>query len=514
MQAAHRVAKNTGILYARMLISIVLSLYSTRIILEALGVQDFGIFSLVAGAISMLGFLNASMTISTQRFMSFAEGKGDLEELKSIFNVSSILHFGIALAVSIILIILGFFYFRGILNIPPNRMYAAKAIYYLMIVSTFFTIITVPFDAVLNAHENMFYFAVNGVVESILKLTAALVIINVQDSDRLIIYGFLIMMVSLLVMLSKRIYCKNKYSETKLDFKKYYNKVLFREMSSFAGWNFLPTAILMITNYGMGIILNVFFGSLINAAQGIANQVFSQLTMFSSNLMKALSPVIAKSEGSGDRNRMLRFSSFGAKISFFLSMLFMSPFIIETPFVLKLWLIKIPNYSIIFCRLLLFQALIETILFSLSQSIDAEGNIKNVTIVRSVHNLIYLPFIYGLFYWGFKPVSMYYLMIVKSFLAGVILLYFNKINCGLNIYKYLKDVIFPCFLSLITILLILFLSSYYLIESIVRLFINCFMSLIFSSLSFYYILLNKNEKEILKALSIDIFNKMRMNKIT
>ena len=509
MQTAHRVVKNSGFLYARMLISIVLSLYSTRIILEALGIVDFGIFSLVAGAISMLGFLNASMTISTQRFMSFAEGKGDLERLKSIFNVSSILHFGIAFTVSIVLIILGFFYFRGILNIPPNRINAAKAIYYLMIFSTFFTIITVPFDAVLNARENMFYFAINGIIESILKLLAALIIINVQDNDRLIIYGLLIMIISLLVMLSKRFYCNKHYLETKINLKKYYDKALFKEMSSFAGWNFLTSAVAMITNYSMGIILNIFFGALINAAQGVANQIFSQLTMFSSNLMKALSPVIAKSEGSGDRNRMLRVSSIGAKTSFFLSMLFMSPFIAEAPYVLKLWLNKIPDYSIIFCRLLLIQALIETILLSLSQSINAQGDIKSATIVRSIHAALYLPIIYIFFYLGFDPSSMYYIMIVKSVFSIVILLYFNQLNCGLNIYDYLKDVIFPCSLSVTILLLLLFFDINYIQESFLRLFLNCLIGLVFSSWSFYYLLLNKDEKNMLNTLVLNFINKVK-----
>jgi O-antigen/teichoic acid export membrane protein len=302
MQAAHLVAKNTGILYARMAITVFISLYSTRLILAALGVSDFGLFNVVGGAIAMLGFLNSSMAGATQRFMSFAQGAGDLEKVKRIFSMSTLLHAGIAVLMILVLEIAGYFFFNGVLNIAPDRLGVAKNIYQFMVVSTFFTVLSVPYEAVITSHENMLVYAILGIIEAILKLGIALYI-TYSTYDHLTSYGFLMAALSIFLLILRRIYCHHNYAECVFQFHRYYDKSLLKEISSFAGWSLLGASSSMIAGYGQAIVLNIFFGTRINAAQGIAGQISGQLGVFALTLSKALNPLIDKSEGSGDRKK-------------------------------------------------------------------------------------------------------------------------------------------------------------------------------------------------------------------
>lgn len=247
MSTANRVIKNTGYLYAKMGITMFISLYTTRLILNSLGATDFGIFNIVGGAIAMLGFLNASMASATQRFMSYAEGEGNKDKQKNIFNVSVVLHLLISLLVGVVLLIAGYFFFNGILNIPADRIFAAKVVYWSLIVSTMFTVMTVPYDAVMNAHENMKYYAIVGIIESLLKLSVALVVVYTL-SDKLIIYGMLMACIPLITLTIMRVYCHKHYVECVIAPKKYWHKGLMKEMTSFAGWSFLGSMSSLVGN--------------------------------------------------------------------------------------------------------------------------------------------------------------------------------------------------------------------------------------------------------------------------
>lgn len=227
--AANRVAKNTGILYARMAITVFISLYVTRLVVAALGTKDFGIFNIVGGAIAMLTFLNVAMASASQRFMSYVHGEGNQIKQKRIFNVSVILHFLIGIAVVLLLEIAGYFFFNGILKIDSERVYAAKLIYQFLIVSTFFTIISVPYDAVINARENMLFVAVTGIIEALLKLAIAFYI-TFTNNDKLISYGLLMALLTILLLIIKRIYCHLKYEEVVINIRKYFDKALFKEI--------------------------------------------------------------------------------------------------------------------------------------------------------------------------------------------------------------------------------------------------------------------------------------------
>jgi O-antigen/teichoic acid export membrane protein len=285
--------------------------------LAALGLSDFGLFNVVGGVIAMLGFLNSSMAAATQRFMSFAQGAGDVEKVKRIFNMSTLLHWGIAIVILLVLEIAGYFFFNGVLNIAPERLSAAKMIYQFMVVSTLFTVISVPYEAVITSHENMMVYAISGIIEAVLKLGIALYI-TYSSQDHLVAYGFLMATLSIFLLLIRRIYCHRYYAECVLKLREYYDQPLLKEMSGFAGWSFLGAASSMIAGYGQAIVLNIFLGTKINAAQGIAGQISGQLGVFALTLTKVLNPLIDKSEGSGNRSQMIRGTLTGSKISFFL----------------------------------------------------------------------------------------------------------------------------------------------------------------------------------------------------
>lgn len=508
MTVANRVAKNTAILYGRMAITVLISLYATRLVLAALGASDFGIFNVVGGAIVMLTFLNNAMSAATQRFMSYAQGELNKEKQKSIFNVSIVLHLIIGIVLILILEVAGYFLFNGILNIDEERIETAKLIFQFLVISTFVNVISVPYDAVINAHENMLFVAILGILEAILKLSIALLITQ-TNSDKLAIYGFLSATLSIFLLLIQRFYCHKKYVEVKINLKKFFDKDLFKEMTSFGGWSLLGSTAGLVSSYGQGIVINMFFGTIVNAAQGIANQISGQLGAFSSTMMKALNPVIAKSEGAGNRVLMLKASITGSKFSYFLLAFFVIPVYIEMPYILSIWLKQVPEYTIVFCRLLLIINLIEQMFITLPTSIAATGNIKNYQKIVSLLALIPLAVSYILFQFGYPPHTIYYVFIVQRIVRAFgPILYFSEKLCGLAPSIYLREVVFICLLISVTVTILSLLPTIFLEEGILRLTVI----LLISTTSFFIAVknfgLNKEEENQIELIINKIKSKI------
>lgn len=447
---ANRVIKNTGYLYAKMGITMFISLYTTRLILNSLGTSDFGIFNIVGGAIAMLGFLNAAMATATQRFMSYSKGEGDKEKQRKIFNISILLHIGISGVIAMVLIIAGHIFFNGVLNIPIERIFAAKIIYSSLIVSTVLTVINVPYDAVMNAHENMKYYAIVGIIESILKLAVAITCVYTLY-DKLIIYGILTACIPLMTLTIMKVYCHRKYEECIINPRIYWDKSLMKEMTSFAGWNLLSSVSAIVSQYGLNIVINYFFGVLLNAAQGIANQVSGVLTTFSSNALKALNPIIIKSEGAKDHERMIYTTLLGCRISFLIFGAFSVPFITIMPQILKFWLKNVPDWACIFCQLQLLRTLLEQLFLSLSTAIQANGKIKKVNLTTMWLNFTPLILTPIFFHFGYAPYWLYIIWIVCwSVLRGFVILYYTHKFIGLSYTYFVKSVLYPCLITFIT----------------------------------------------------------------
>jgi O-antigen/teichoic acid export membrane protein len=493
MQNTKKVILNTGFLYGKMVISIFIALYSTRIVLNALGVLDFGIFNLVGGVIAMLSFLNLAMTTSTQRFMSFYLGAGNGNKLNEIFRSSFLLHFIIGLLVVVVLEIASFFLFDGFLKIPVDRLNTAKTIYHFMVISTFFTINAVPYDAVINAHENMLFDALTGILESFLKLGIAVLLLY-TGFDKLIFYGLLMVLLTIAMRVIKSIYCSANYIECKLFLKRPFEKDLLKEMSSFAGWNLFGALCNIGTSQGIAVILNLFFGTIINASYAIANQVNGQLYAFAANMLKALGPQIMKSEGSGDRQRMLNLSMVASKYGFYLLAFFSIPLIFEMPFVINLWLNKVPNNTIIFCRLVLIATMCNMITVGLQTAIQSVGNIKLYQTVMGSLLLLNLPVGWVLFKFGNPPYAILISLIIIELIAGSFRIFFLKLKAGLSVIEYINRVVMKIIIVL-TIAISGALIPFYLLEQgFTRLIVLSLFSALLFVISIYSFGMDKKEK--------------------
>ena len=260
MNIGNRILFNTMILYSKIIITMFISLFTVPIIMNSLGISDFGLYNLIAGVIIMLAFLNASMTVSTQRYMSIGMGVSKNNNIKQIFNVSLVLHIIIGLFIILLFEIGSYFLFDGNLNIDTNRIYAAKIIYQFLVISTFFSILSVPFDAIINAHENMLALSILEIIESILKLLVIVFLIK-TSFDKLIFYGFCLAIISIFVTFLKWLFCLKTYPVCKVELKKSFNLNLFIEMFGFAGWNTFGAVAMLARNQGIAIILNIFFGT-------------------------------------------------------------------------------------------------------------------------------------------------------------------------------------------------------------------------------------------------------------
>lgn len=503
MSAAKKIVLNTAFLYIKMLISMFVGLYSTRIVLNALGVEDFGLFNLIAGVVAMLSFLNAAMSASTQRYMSYYLGSGFSNKLKSVFNSSVLLHLFIGFIIVIGLELCGLFLFDGFLNIPEDRISTAKIIFHFMVLSTFFTINAVPYDAAINAHENMLFDSIVGIVDVVFRLGIAIYLMY-TGFDKLIVYGLLMAVLTIVVRLVKSIYCIRKYEECsgKLTFR--VDVSLLKEMFSFAGWNMFGALCGLGRSQGMAIILNLFFGTVVNAAYGIANQVNAQLYSFSANMLKALNPQIVKSEGGGDRNRMLRLAMLASKCSFFLLSFFAIPLIFEMPYVLTLWLKNVPEYTVIFCQLVLVGTLTNQITIGLQTAIQSTGKIKLYQSVVGSLLLLNLPVAYFLLKWGFPA---YYALIsfivIEVVSCGFRIYFLHKIT-GMSILEYIRKVILKILLPIIPVVVVCFIPYTYLQQSFLRLVMLVVLSILVYMTSIFFFGLEKNEQMKISDLFIKL----------
>lgn len=477
-------------------ITVFISLYTTRLILASLGESDFGIFNIVGGAIGMLGFLNSTLANATQRFMSYAEGEGKLENKKKIFNVSMSLHIIIALLTAILLFAVMIPLFSGILNIDSERIFSAKIVYVSLIISTLLTIINVPYDAVMNAHENMLYYSIVGVFESLLRLAVAFACVY-TSGDKLIVYGILMACIPLVTLSIMKIYCHKKYEECSLSLRKYWDITTVKKIASFSGWNFLTAISSLFTAQGIGLVLNHFFGTRLNAAQGIANQVNGQLSAFSVTMLKALNPVIVKNAGSKDIEAMNKATIAGCKYSPLIIMFFAIPFIIEMDYVLGLWLENVPKWTSIFCEMVLVQTIICQIANPAATAIYGQGDIKWYAIWKSLMNISPVILVYIAFLFGGSPIWLYIPMILIWALGGdiVIIIYASK-KCQLDIRCYCKSVVAPVMVIGIITLTIGVIPSLVIEPCFFRLIISCVVSSITMIISIWFLGMDAVEKNI------------------
>lgn len=494
MSKSKTIVKNTLFLYVRMILTLSVGLITSRIVLNALGVEDFGIYSLVGGIVSFFTFMNSAMSSATQRYLSFDIGKEDVNQIQKTFNATLNIHFFIAFLVLLLSETIGLWFLNNKLNIPEARMYAANWVYQFSVFSAIFGIIQVPYNALLIAREHMKVYAYVSIVESLLKLGAVFILLIYGD-DKLIFYAFLLFLVSFIVRMIYKYYCKMKFPESKYKF--YFEKSYYRELFSFTGWSLFGNIANVARGQGSNILLNVFFGAVLNAAYGIAMQIQFLIKVFVQNFQVAINPQIIKSYAKGDVEESLNLIFKSAKISFFLMFIIGFPIIINIDYVLELWLKTVPEYTSTFAVFVLVNILIETLSNPLMMGAQATGKIKWYQIILGSLIFLCLPISYFLLRIYNNPTIVFWTMIYINFISLFIRIYFLKRLMGLNIGFFFKDIFLNIFMFLLVVL-----SMYFIVWKPFLLFepwINFITSSIFVTLTnliaAVYFGINKSERK-------------------
>lgn len=382
-----RLAKNTLILYARMLFTVGISFYSTRLILANLGVSDYGVYNVIGGFVSMFYMVTATMTQAVSRFLTFELGRNDPKKLQQTFSTSLNILLLLALLVVLLSETIGLWFVNTKLNIEPDRMTVANWIYQFSLLSFVLEMISVPYSASVISHEKMGAFAFVTIAKVFLTFGIALSL-AASPIDKLVFYGILVLAVSVSIQLMYWIYCKKNFPECQ--YSTHIDKVLFKDMFGFAGWNFLTTCTSMLSSQGVGIMLNMHFGTAINAARGIASQINGTVGAFSRNFTTALNPQITKSYATGDIAYTTKLVCRGAKFSYLLFLFIALPCMFEVDFFLSKWLTEVPTYAGIFVQLTFLNTLVETLLNSNETLNRASGKIRKFQIIISVAQLLIL----------------------------------------------------------------------------------------------------------------------------
>lgn len=486
-----RIAKNTIILYLRMILLMLVSLYTSRVILSALGIEDYGIYNVVGGVVAMFGFINGAMATGTQRYLTFELGRKNYSRLRSVFITSVNIHLLIAFVVIILAETVGLWFLNNKMVIPDGRANAAMWVYQFSVVSTAVMFVSVPYNATIVAHERMSVFAYISIFEAIMKLSIALAL-YVFNGDRLILYGFMLLCVQVLVRIVYGIYCRRHFMETKYKFR--FERSLFLEMLSFSGWNLWGSSASIAMTQGLNILLNIFFGPVVNAARGVATQVQSVVIQFASNFQTALNPQIIKSYASKELFYMHSLIFHSSRFSFYLLFCLCLPVFIETDALLRLWLKEVPEYSSVFLRLILCASIIQSVSGPLMMSAQATGKVKVYQSVVGGILIMVLPAAYIVLKLGGSPQSVFVTEIAVCVVAFIARLLIVRSIIHFSLRKFFRDVILRCVLVSITAAIFPLLLNKFLQESLVTSLVVCAVSVIFALISALFIGMTCSER--------------------
>lgn len=491
-----RIAKNTILLYFRMMFMMAVSLYTSRVVLNTLGIEDYGIYNVVGGVVAMFGFLNAAMTTSTQRYITYELGKGNQDRLKQVFSTSVNIHILISFVVVILTETIGIWFLNEKMVIPAERMTAAMWVFQLSILTTVIAIMSYPYNAAIVAHERMSAFAYISVLEVILKL-AVVYMLTIWDIDKLILYAVLIASIQLAIRFCYSGYCAKHFPETK--YQLYFDKPLFKEMLGFAGWNLWGNLAAILFTQGVNMLLNVFFGPVVNAARAVAVQVQGTIHQFSSNFQMALNPQITKTYAAGQINDMHRLIYRSSKFTFFLLFILCLPVAVEAPIILELWLKTVPNYTVIFLRIMIATMIIDATANPLMVSAAATGKVKVYQSVIGGILLAILPIAYVVLKMGGAPWTVFVVHFFVCCVAYITRLFIIRPLIQLSITTFVKEVIFRCLLVVFAAAIIPLALHIILSESLFNAICVILISVITASLCSFYLGLDKHEREVIIA---------------
>lgn len=489
-----------------MFLMTIIALYTSRIILRTLGVIDYGLYNVVGGIITLFAFVNNSMAISVQRFFSFIIGKKDNSALNKIFSMAINIHFCISIVILLFAETIGLYLLNNYINYPPEKYNSIFWVYQWSTISTCLLFNQIPYNALIISYEKMNAFAYISIIEAVLQLLIVYLLVFISF-DKLVLYGFLKMLVALLTIVIYIIYIKKKF--TSIKYRILWDKDIFKELTHFAFWSIFGEIAWASINQGNTILLNMFFSPIVNASRGIAFQVNTAVSKFSQNLQLAFTPQIIKTYAQNNLEQMTLLTYRGTKFSFFMLLFLSLPILLNTNFIIKIWLGEVPEYCSIFCQLSIISSLIDCLSNVFSTVAKATGKIRKYQIIISFFLILNLPFSFIILRLGGNPESVYYIYGIISLVLIIVRLHLLNTIIGFNIKSYLKEVIYPIFLVVLfsSLLPVLIKTNF---NSDFKNFITSSLFSCFCVLtSTYFFGINKLERESLRTKLNYILNNKR-----
>lgn len=493
MTNSQRIIVNTAAQYIRTLINTFLALFSTRFVLAALGQTDFGVYFLVAGVITMFAFLTNASVITTQRYISFYNGQGQQDKIHSIFSNSLLLHIVIGAGLVAIMLALCYPVIYYGLNIPENRLEAASMVYVITSLMFFVSIILAPIRALFIAKENIVYISCIDVLDGLLKLLFAWLLLF-ASSDRLILYAALMLSIQIINLLALTIFASKKFPEFHFPHFKEWDNSTVRELSTFAGWTLYSSGCIVTRNQGIAVVLNLFFGAIINAAYGIATQVSGSVAFVSSSIINAINPQLVKAEGAKNRSLMMRMAEYESKYAFLLLSMVSVPLIFEMETILRWWLGEVPEHAVAFCQITLIAALCDQLSIGLTSAIQAIGNLKTYTLVFYTTKLLTLVAIWACIKLHLSASEALVSYAVVEFVGSLLRLPLLKSIAGLNIATFCKNVFGRIFVPFLVMCGTCYVTQHFLSWDY-RFFISFTGTILFGSMAIWLTCLDNSERQ-------------------
>ena len=505
-----RIAKNTLLLYFRMLFLMLISLYTSRVILDALGVTDYGIYNIVGGFVSMFALISSALTSACSRFLNYEMGKeSGIERLNIVFSTSLSIQIFLAIIILLLTESIGVWYINNIMVLPADRLLAANWCFHFSVLSFCMNLITVPYKACIVAHERMQAFAYVSIIEGTVKLLIAFVIMY-HPFDRLVYFALLSFLLANTIRIIYQTYCRRTFAECKYKF--VLEKKILKDMFGYSVWQFVGNTSAILKNQGVNILLNLYFGPLVNAARGVANQVNNAIYHFAGNFMMALNPQITQSYSAGNLKYTFSLVNRGARFSYYILFILSLPVIINANYIMHLWLKKVPDYSVIFVQLILIEMMITSISRTLIAMQSATGKIRNYQLIVGGILLLNLPLCYVMLELGFAPVIIVLVSLFVEILAILARMYMIPLTIPeFKPWYYIRDV-------LLNILFVSVLSSsipvvlhFVIEENLITVLFNIVASVCVSTLCIFYTGCSKHERSIILEAAYKVKSKILRN---
>lgn len=488
-----RLVSNTLFLYFRSIFTMAVGIFTSRVILQALGIENYGIYNVVAGFVTMFAIVSSTFTSSTQRFLSFELGRKEIKRAQDVFSLSMMIHIGLCFAFLLVAETIGLYFLNNGLNIHSDRLIAANVVYQCSIVTFIFDLLSVPYNASIIANENMKVFAYISIFEVTMKLVI-LYLLHLFNYDILIVYAILLMAIAIIIRFTYSIYCNRHFPESK--FKICKDKHLFKEMMSISGWNFLGSGATVFTFQGINILINIVGGGvIINAAKGVASQVENAVSKFTDNFMTSIDPQITKAYSAGDSDRLFYLMDKGSRFSFFLLAFICMPIILESKYILTIWLKAIPQYADYFVSLSLILILSRPFSTIADKILLATGKIKRTQIILSCLQLCDIPLSYFILVEFRKPYYFYSIFIFIAWVSLFVRYYFVCHYIGIKVSFVFKTIILRCLIVLLLSLIIPIILRFSMHDSFLRFSIVSFSSVICMLNLIFFVGIDSSERQ-------------------